>query len=199
MNHHVSDKSNANRLAFFCPMTSKVFYNSLKPQKTCDAIQSIRCFPPDPCYVILHIHLITLSPFNPLNSTSGIPFCGYIKLHGRNKNQELAHWWKYHIQKEGTNKIGKIRINQETQKANLESNKHFVQVVKVSLSNLLHLITLFSQNQEYCFRCIPRTGSSPDLEKYPKANAARSADSAQQIMGWKTFFTSDGSLKIRSQ
>jgi len=33
------------------------------------------------------------------------------------------------------------------------------------------------------------------LEKYPKANAVKSADSAQQIIGWKTFFTFDGNLK----
>jgi hypothetical protein len=46
---------------------------------------------------------------------------------------------------------------------------------------------------------IPRIGSSPDWERYPKANAARSADTAQQIIGWKTFFTSDGNLKPTSR
>jgi len=44
---------------------------------------------------------------------------------------------------------------------------------------------------------VPRTGSSPDWERNPKANAAKSADSAQQIMGWKTFLTPDGNLKTR--
>jgi len=46
---------------------------------------------------------------------------------------------------------------------------------------------------------IPSTGSIPDLEKYPKANAARSADNAQQIIGWKTFFTLDGNLEKNSK
>lgn len=41
---------------------------------------------------------------------------------------------------------------------------------------------------------IPKTGLSPDWERYPKARAARSADTAQHIIGWKTVFTSDGNL-----
>lgn len=45
---------------------------------------------------------------------------------------------------------------------------------------------------------IPRTGFSPDFERYPNANAARSADNAQQIIGWKIFFTPDGNLKEKS-
>ena len=41
----------------------------------------------------------------------------------------------------------------------------------------------------------PRTASSPDREKYPYASAARSADNAQQIIGWNTFLMPDGNLK----
>jgi hypothetical protein len=37
------------------------------------------------------------------------------------------------------------------------------------------------------------------LEKYPKANAVRTADSAQHIIGWKTFFTLDGNLKRKKK
>lgn len=173
MNHHVSHKFNANRLAFFRPMTSKTFYKSLKPQKTCDAIQSIKCFPPDPCYVILHIHLITLSPFNPLNSTSGIPFCRYIKLHGRNKNQELAHWWKYHIQKEGTNKIGKITINQETRKANLESGKYFVQVVKVPLSKFVTFNHNVQPKPRMLFQMYTKNRVQPRLGEVSKSECSQ--------------------------
>lgn len=40
----------------------------------------------------------------------------------------------------------------------------------------------------------PRTASSPDREKYPYASAARSAENAQQIIGWNTFLTFEGNL-----
>lgn len=42
---------------------------------------------------------------------------------------------------------------------------------------------------------LPNTGSSPDPEAYPKATAARTADNAQQIIGWKTFLIEDGNLE----
>ena len=42
---------------------------------------------------------------------------------------------------------------------------------------------------------VPRTGLSPLRVKYPKANAAKSAERAQQITGWKTFLSPDGSLQ----
>lgn len=45
------------------------------------------------------------------------------------------------------------------------------------------------------YREIPRTGSSPDPERYPKAPAAATADNAQQIIGWKTFFRPAGKLQ----
>jgi len=44
---------------------------------------------------------------------------------------------------------------------------------------------------------LPKTGSSPDPEAYPKARAASTADSAQQIIGWKTFLIEDGNLEER--
>ena len=37
--------------------------------------------------------------------------------------------------------------------------------------------------------------SRPDHEKYPKATGMRSADRAHQMIGWKTFFISDGKPK----
>lgn len=48
-------------------------------------------------------------------------------------------------------------------------------------------------------RCQPSTEFIPDWEKYPKAKAAKSADKAQQIIGWKTFLTPEGNLQNRTQ
>lgn len=68
-------------------------------------------------------------------------------------------------------------------------------IYKFWSSLFLQSIGLFAQEKLK----VPRTGSSPDLERYPKANAASSAESVQQIIGWKTFFTLEGSLKTKRQ
>lgn len=44
----------------------------------------------------------------------------------------------------------------------------------------------------------PRTASTPDREKYPYASAAKSAERAQQIIGWKTFLTLAGNLNSKT-
>lgn len=55
---------------------------------------------------------------------------------------------------------------------------------------------LIQNNEQAVRQCkyLPRTGSNPDLEIKPKANAATSAASAQQMIGWKIFFTPAGKL-----
>ena len=46
---------------------------------------------------------------------------------------------------------------------------------------------------------LPKTGSSPDPEAYPKARAASTEDNAQQIIGWKTFLIEDGNLEKKKR
>ena len=47
--------------------------------------------------------------------------------------------------------------------------------------------------------CKPITGSIPDFEIYPKAKAAKSAASAQHIIGWNSIFKTEGNLNAKGK